>query len=95
VASLDAGILLRDALIVEQQGQITTLTAQGLVKDQRFTAQVAISDEWKSQYEREHTLRVQAEGLFKLSEHSRKLNKNIKNIALAVAGASVAYGLLK
>ena len=95
VASLDAGILLRDALIVEQQGQITTLTAQGIVKDQRFTAQVAISDEWKANYERENILRVQAEGLFKISERRVGMNKMITKVALGVAGAGILYGLLK
>lgn len=40
----------------------------------KYEAQVTISVAWKAQAENEHTLRVQAESLFKIYEHQRKMN---------------------
>jgi chromosome segregation ATPase len=83
VASLDAGILLRDMLIVEQQGQITTLTAQGIVKDQRFTVQVAITDEWKTNFDREHRLRLMADELNLALSRQGKVNGILAKLSTA------------
>jgi hypothetical protein len=95
VASLDAGIVLRDNVINEQEKQIATLTAQGILKDQRFAVQVKITDEWRANYDREHALRLAAEDLLKLGERRVGLNKTIRNIALGIAGAGIIYGLTK
>jgi chromosome segregation ATPase len=83
VASLDAGILLRDMLIVEQQGQITTLTAQGIVKDQRFAVQVAITDEWKTNFDREHRLRLMADELNLALSRQGKVNGILAKLSTA------------
>jgi len=75
VASLDAGIALRNALLVEQDTQIKDLKEQGRLKDERFAVQVELTEEWKANYEREHALRIQAEGLFKVAEHAVKISE--------------------
>jgi chromosome segregation ATPase len=53
----------------------------------KFNSQFKITMEWKAMYDNEHALRVQAEGLFKLSEQARKPNvwKTIGYIAGAAA----------
>ena len=75
VASLDAGIVLRDYLIVEQEGQINALKEQGRLKDERFAVQVKLTEEWRTQYENEHALRIASEGLCEDYAHALKVNK--------------------
>jgi hypothetical protein len=93
VASLDAGILLRDKVIVEQEELVKGLKVRIDLGDQRFNNQVEISDSWKKMYENEHSLRLQAEGLFKACVHSRAKSKlwgNVKAVAVGVvAGVAV------
>ena len=94
VASLDAGILLRDTLITEQTTVINSLKERIALGDQRFDNQVKISNEWKSMYEREQTLRVAAENLFKLSERRVSRNKLVTKVALGVAAGAVIYSVV-
>lgn len=54
-----------------------------------------VGKEWKSNYEREHTLRLQAEDLYNVCSRSRKAGKALTKVALVIAGAGAAYGLLK
>ena len=91
VASLDSAIILRDALIVEQDGQITALTEQGRLKDERFAVQVELTREWMASYERERTLRVQSEEMFRVAERRLKTNNILK---YAGAGLAFAAGYL-
>lgn len=56
---------------------------------------LALGETWKSQYDREHTLRVQAEDLFKLSERRYKLNKTVTLVAVTAVGAGIVYGLVR
>lgn len=94
VASLDAGIVLRDNLIVEQERQITDLREQGWLKDERFAVQVALTDEWKSAYEREHALRLNCEkgiALYEKQARGLRLGSTIKTVALAAVGGLVIY----
>ena len=58
----------------------------------KFNAQVDISEAWRKNYESEHILRVQAEGLFKVCERSQRLNKFWKTTTI-VAGA-IAIGAI-
>ena len=94
VASLDAGILLRDTLITEQTTVINSLKERIALGDQRFDNQVKISNEWKAMYEREQTLRVAAENLFKLSERRVSRNKLVTKVALGVAAGAVIYSVV-
>jgi len=50
---------------------------------------------WKAQYEREHTLRLASENLFKLSEHRFKLNKTVTYLVVGAAGAGLVYSLVR
>jgi chromosome segregation ATPase len=75
VASLDAGIVLRNALIVDQDAQIKDLKEQGRLKDERLVIQVRLTDEWKAAYDKEHALRLAAEGLNADYAHALKTNK--------------------
>jgi hypothetical protein len=56
---------------------------------------LAITEEWKKDYENEHALRLAAEDLFKLSESRVKFGKKITTAAVAIGAASIIYGLLK
>jgi len=93
VASLDAGIALRDNLIVEQEDLIRTMKKRIDLGDERFANQVKISEGWKDMYEKEHSLRLQAEDLFNTCVHSRNRDKlwgNVKAVAVGVvAGVAV------
>ena len=98
VASLDATIVLQGSLVEEQDGMIKMLKSRITLGDERFNNQVQISEEWKSMYEREHTLRVQAEDLFKSCEHAKKTNKmwgNVKAVAVGVAVGVVVNAVSK
>lgn len=50
---------------------------------------------WEAQYEREHTLRLASENLFKLSEHRFKLNKTVTYLVVGAAGAGLVYSLVR
>ena len=77
--------------------------AEGIIQDKdaiianwekKFNAQVVISDEWKKQYEGEHTLRLLAEDINKKSENKLKIAKlgsNIKTLILIGAVGYVGY----
>jgi len=67
--------------IVQLKGKVTLLEQVGA--------------EWKGAYEREHTLRLQAEDLYKVCSRSRNSNGLLTKVALGVAGAGIIYGLLK
>jgi hypothetical protein len=50
------------------------------------------------QYDKEHALRLSAEGLFKIAEHELKVNKfwgKVKTIAIVTVAGSLAYSILK
>jgi len=51
--------------------------------------------EWKAAYDREHTLRLRAEDLYKVCSRSKNSNKLVTKVALGIAGAGIIYGLLK
>jgi chromosome segregation ATPase len=51
--------------------------------------------EWKGAWDREHTLRVQAEDLFKLYERKQKLNRFWKTTAVVATGAVAGILLIK
>ncbi|MBV6343484.1 hypothetical protein, partial [Candidatus Magnetobacterium casense] len=66
--------------------------------EKKFAAQVEISEEWKANYNREHVLRLQAEGLFKMAEHKLNVSRSwgkVKSIATVAAAGVAAYALLK
>jgi hypothetical protein len=88
IATLTRAFSLSQAVVAEREGQIVAWSA-------KYSAQAQISAEWRGAYEREHTLRVQAEDLFKLGERRVGLNKTIAKVALGVGAASLIYGLLK
>lgn len=50
---------------------------------------------WKSQYEREHTLRLASENLFNLSERRFKLSTKITYVAVTAVGAALVYSLVR
>ena len=56
----------------------------------------SIGTEWKQSYDREHTLRINLEGLLKLSE-KRVSNpwKTVRNVAVGVAAGIVVKSLIK
>jgi small-conductance mechanosensitive channel len=102
----------KDALITNLRGQVSRLTemfnlSQNIVETQReiiadwklkCEAQVEISEAWKAQYEGEHGLRVQAEGLFKIAEQRLRVNKRwakVATVAAGVAAGVVAFELIK
>lgn len=89
VASLDAGIVLRDNLIVEQDGVITALKDRVALGDERYANQVAITQEWQSMYERESALRVNCEKGLSLYEKHRKSDKIWK--AVGKFGPPIAF----
>jgi hypothetical protein len=63
----------------------------------KFNAQADISQSWKEAYEREHNLRVQAEGLFKVAEHKAKANSlksKVATAAVVVAGVVIVSQLV-
>ena len=95
VAALDAGIVLRDKLIVNQDSQITALKERVRLADLRYESQAKISEEWQAMYEREASLRKQAEGLFKMAERRTKSSRFITKAAVVVAGAVVVSRLIK
>ena len=96
-------------IVVNLRGQVAKLTAAFSLAQDTITLQgeeiallvgqrellEGVAAEWRGAYEREHALRVQAEGLFKLSERRVGMNKVVTKVALGVAAAGVAYGLLK
>jgi hypothetical protein len=99
-----------EPLVINLRGQIKTLTdmfslakQESEAKDRiilawqdKYNAQVTISEAWKKQYDNEHALRVMAEDLFKSCEHSRKRSQlwgNVKAVAMGVA-AGVAVKVL-
>ena len=89
VASLDAGIVLRDNLIVEQEGVINALKDRVALGDERFANQVAITQEWQGMYERESALRVNCEKGLSLYEKHRKSDKIWK--AVGKFGPPIAF----
>lgn len=50
---------------------------------------------WRDQYEREHTLRLASESLFKLSERRFKLTTTITYVAVTAVGAAIVYSLVR
>jgi len=60
--------------------------------------QAQISESWKSQYEKEHALRLLAEGLFTNLEHRIKVSSfwsRAKTVALVAVGGGLVYSLVK
>ena len=97
VASLDAGIALRDSLITDQQKLIFTLKERIVLDDTRFDNQVKLTNEWHGMYDREHELRLLAEDMFKACVKQQKKTNlwgNVKAVAVGVA-AGVVVGVLK
>jgi uncharacterized coiled-coil protein SlyX len=88
IATLTRAFSLSQEVVAEREGQIAAWSA-------KYDAQAQISAEWMAAYEREHALRLAAEGLFKLGERRAGLNKTITKVALGVGAASLIYGLLK
>jgi chromosome segregation ATPase len=88
VAKLTEMFSLSQATVAAQRAEIAEYVGQ--VKDLR-----QLSEEWKGAYEREHKLRVQAEGLFKICERSRKLNKFWRTTSIVATGAMAGLLLLK
>jgi hypothetical protein len=98
VASLDTGIMLRDGVISEQESLIRALKDRITLGDERFDNQVKISQEWKTMYDREHALRLQAEDLFKACAGAKKKDKlwgNIKAVAVGVAAGVIVKVVTK
>lgn len=94
VASLDAGIVLRNALIVEQDRQIVDLKEQGRIKDERFAVQLKLTDEWKAGYDREHALRIASEGLTATYAHRVRHDKFWVAVGKYAPPVAFAVGLL-
>ena len=99
-------------LVVNLRGQISQLTemftlSQNVVSTQRqeieelggkCIALESIGDEWKQAYEREHTLRVQAEEVLKVCEQRLRMKKGwgtAKTVLIVAAGAYIGSRLLK
>jgi low affinity Fe/Cu permease len=91
VASLDAGIVLRNALIVEQDAQIKDLKEQGRLKDERLSIQVRLTDEWKAAYDKEHALRVASEGL--CGVYASRVKRDKIWIAVGKYGPPIAFAV--
>jgi len=77
------------------QETITLQTEEIAVLGGKFDAQVLISSEWQSMYDKEHALRVNCEGLLKVSE--RRVSspwKTVRTVAYGVAAGFVAGALI-
>ena len=61
----------------------------------KFDAQVAISDEWRKSYEREHSLRLLCEGLVTAGERRFKKANTVKTLAITAVSGYVAYKLVR
>jgi hypothetical protein len=78
------------------QQTITLQNESATVLRGKFDAQVTISETWKREYDKEHTLRLSCESLLKLSE--RRVSSPwtmVKNVAVGVAAGFVVGSLLK
>ena len=98
-----------EPLVINLRGQIARLTemfnlSQEVVKTQgeeialwakKYDAQAAISAEWKSEYEREHQLRLMSEGIVSQLESRVRGAKLMNKVAVVAVAGAVAYGLLK
>jgi hypothetical protein len=96
-------------IVINLRGQLSKLTEMYSLCEQAVTLQSeeidvlkgkcialgAIGEEWRVQYDKEHALRLSAEGLFKLGEHRVGLNKTIAKVAVGVAAIVVVGSLLK
>ena len=96
-------------IVISLRGQVRTLTEMyslsqetvtlqskqiGLIVGQ-YNAQVLISAEWKSMYDKEHALRVNCEGLLKVCE-SRVPSpwKTVRTVAYGVAAGFIVGSLI-
>ena len=101
-----------EPLVISLRAQVAKVTemfhlSQGIVESQRgeiilwerkYEAQVSISNEWKGAYEREHSLRIQAEDLFNLCERRVKMNGfwgTVRGVAVGAATVLVVGALVK
>ena len=101
--------LEKEPLVINLRGQIAQLTEMftlseqaGKLKDKeielwaaKYAAQVAISDEWRGNYEREHQLRLMSEGIVSGLEARVRGAKFLNKVAVVAVAGAVAYGLLK
>jgi hypothetical protein len=91
VAKLTEMFTLSQDVVSLQAEEITALKGKCIALE-------SIGDEWKKSYEKEHILRVQAEGLFKNLERrvkSQGLLGKVKSAVIVGAAGYVAYSILK
>lgn len=98
-----------EPLVINLRGQIAQLTEMftlseqaGKLKDKeielwagKYNAQSAISEEYKSMYDREHQLRLMSEGIVSGLESRVRGAKLLNKVAVVAVAGAVAYGLLK
>ena len=96
-------------IVINLRGQVARLTEMfnlsqeaGKLKDQtiialenKFTLQVAITDEIVGQLDREHALRLASESLANRAISRYKSSKFLNKAAIVAVAGAVAYGLLK
>jgi chromosome segregation ATPase len=96
-------------IVINLRGQVAKLTEMFTLSTAALTLQTEradalvgqvklweeVSAEWKAAYEREHTLRVQSEGLFKMAEQRIKMNKFWKTTTAVATGVAAGILLIK
>lgn len=96
-------------IVINLRGQVARLTEMfnlsqeaGKLKDQtiialenKFTLQVAITEEIVGQLDREHALRLASESLANRAISRYKSSKFLNKAAIVAVAGAVAYGLLK